>query len=365
MRRVNAPDGAAFHEIGFCKTAAPRCVSHAMSPSPITRRRLLRTLFCSSAALSLNIHPRRLEAQSAAKDALHLLALGDFGTTGKEQKAVAEAMRHYVKSQGIDTKALLLLGDNFYSKMEGGLKSERWRTGFEEMYPADVFPGPAYVVLGNHDYHDNAGGEKVQLGYAAHRPGTRWTLPAKWHRTDLGPAEEPLVTLIFLDSNLPEVSGKKDKKTGKPKASMTRQEAEEQQAWFERQLAGKRAPLTLVAAHHPLYTNGSHGDTEVLIDAWGGLLEKHGVHAYLCGHDHDMQHLEIEGLRTSHVLSGGGGARVRALKSDRPVPYGSPVHGFTHIEITPGSLLLRHIGTDGNQLHAFSKSADGRMTVLS
>mgnify|MGYP002146327950 CR=1 FL=1 len=32
------------------------------------------------------------------------------------------------------------------------LKSPRWKTGFEDMYPASVFPGPCPAVLGNHDY---------------------------------------------------------------------------------------------------------------------------------------------------------------------------------------------------------------------
>ncbi len=330
-----------------------------MPTSVLNRRRLLRTLFCSSAALSLNVRPTRLPAQTASADALHLLAIGDFGTTGKEQIAVAKAMRDYTKEQALKVDSLLLLGDNFYSKMPGGLESPRWKDGFENMYPASSFPGPAYVVLGNHDYHDNPGGEKVQLAYPAHRPGTRWTFPAKWHRADLGPVLSPLVTILFLDSNLPAVSGSKDR------PCLTAAEVKEQQAWFEQQLESPRADLTLVVAHHPLYSNGSHGDTPALIDAWGGLLEKHSVHAYFCGHDHDMQHLEIEGQRTTHVLSGGGGARIREMKSDRKVPYARPVNGFSHLEITPGKLLCRHIDSTGQQIHAFSKTATGMMTLES
>ncbi len=92
-------------------------------------------------------------------------------------------------------------------------------------------------------------------------------------------------------------------------------------------------------------------------------MEKNGVQAFFCGHDHDLQHLEIKGLRTSFVLSGGGGARVREMKSDRKVPYANPVYGFTHLEITPGQLRCRHIDTEGHQLHTFTKSAEGVMTV--
>lgn len=190
----------------------------------VSRRRMLQTLFCSSAALSLNISPRVVRAAGEG-GGLNLLAIGDFGSTSKEQKAVAAAMQAYAKEQGVTPDGLLLIGDNFYTKMEGGLESERWQSGFEQMYPASAFPGPAYVVLGNHDYHDNEGGEKVQLGYGAHRAGTRWTLPAKWYRKDLGPEGALLVTMLFLDSNFPTVSGGKDKKTGKEKASGSNQKS--------------------------------------------------------------------------------------------------------------------------------------------
>jgi tartrate-resistant acid phosphatase type 5 len=327
-----------------------------------SRRRVLRTLFCSSAALSLNVLPKSVAAEGA-KGSLNFLAIGDFGSTSKEQKAVSAAMQAYVKELAIVPDGLLLIGDNFYSKMEGGLQSERWESGFEQMYPASAFPGPAYAVLGNHDYHDNAGGEKMQLAYGAHKQGTRWTMPAKWYRKDLGPESAPLVTVLFVDSNLPAVSGAKDGKTGKPKASLTVAEEAEQQSWLEKQLLGPRAVLTLVVGHHPLYSNGSHGDTKPLIEAWGDLFEKHGVHAYLCGHDHDLQHLEIEGLKTSFVLSGGGGAKLRAMKSNREVPYANPVYGFTHLQISEGQMRFRHVGVDGKSLHAFTKSADGAVKL--
>jgi tartrate-resistant acid phosphatase type 5 len=328
----------------------------------LSRRRVLRTLFCSSAALSLNIASKVVQA-APTENGLNLLAIGDFGSTSKEQAAVAAAMQAYAKRLGMTPDGLLLIGDNFYSKMEGGLESVRWQTGFEDMYPAAAFPGPAYAVLGNHDYHDNAGGEKVQLAYGKHKPGTRWTLPAKWYRRDLGPEGAPLLTMLFLDTNLPAVSGAKDKKTGLAKPSLTAEEEAEQQAWLESQLASQRAELTLVVGHHPLYSNGSHGDTKPLIDAWGGLFERHGVQAYLCGHDHDLQHLEIDGLKTSFVLSGGGGAKVRAMKSERKVPFANPVYGFTHLEIREGTMRFRHVGVDGKQLHAFTKLRDGTMTV--
>lgn len=328
----------------------------------MSRRRALQTLFCSSAALALNLRGVRGESPTSS-DGLHLLAIGDFGTTGEFQEKVARSMQAFLDRTSIKTEGLLLLGDNFYSRVKEGftVESPRWKSGFEEMYPASRFPGPCWAVLGNHDYHDNPGGEQVQLEYAR-RAGTRWALPAKWYRFELGSAD-PLLTVIALDSNLPNVSGGKNKTTGEPRASLTAEETEQQMTWLRSELARPRGRFTLVIGHHPLYSNGSHGDTRGIIEAWGPLLQEHRVHAYLCGHDHDLQHLELEGLHTSFVISGGGGARTRALKSDRQVPFARDVYGFTHLQVTPAGMTFAHYGLDGELLHRLTKRPDGAVEI--
>ncbi len=333
-----------------------------MSSQLFSRRRAIQTLFCSSAALALNLRPGR--AVEVAPDALNVLMIGDFGTGGADQLKVAEGMRKFAAAKKLKTEGLLLLGDNFYGKTKDGLsiKSKRWRVEIEEMYPSSVFPGPMWPVFGNHDYHDNEGGEKVQLEYAG-QPGVRWKMPAKWYRFDLGPLNKPLVTFICLDSNLPTVSGGKDKKTGRPKNHLTEAEEAQQLQWLKAELATPRAPFTIVAAHHPLYSNGDHGDTKALLKQWEPLFQEHKVHAYLCGHDHDMQHLEMEGKFTTHLLSGGGGARTRKLESTREVPFGRDVHGFTHLQITPDALVFTHHGADGGVLHTVTKKQDGSYKV--
>ncbi len=324
------------------------------SPTLVSRRRLLKTVFCSSAALALNLRPQLLPAAEGGD--LHLLALGDFGSMESPQSAVASGMQNYVKQLKIKPEWLVLLGDNFYKPMPGGLKSERWKTGFEDMYPATVFPGPCPAILGNHDYHDNAGGEQVQLAYAK-QGGTRWTMPAKWHRQDLG----KLATFLFLDTNLRSLSGSGKNKDGTvvKKNCLTAEEEVAQWAWLQQQLAGPRASFTIVCGHHPVYSNGIHGDSKELVQKLAPMLQEAGVHLYLCGHDHDMQHLELEGLKTSFVLSGGGGARVRDLpNTKRKMPFGNPVYGFSHLQINAQRLVLRHLDANGKQLHAFEKQLD-------
>jgi hypothetical protein len=330
-----------------------------MNPTSLSRRRAIQTLFCSSAALALNVRPDRAVAE-IAKEGLHLLMLGDYGTGAADQIKVAGAMQKFVTSNGMKPDGLLLLGDNFYGPLKEGFKvdSPRWQKDIEDMYPRSAFPGPMWSVLGNHDYHDNAGGEKVQLAYTA-QPGVRWKMPGKWYRFELGPVGSPLVTFICLDTNLPAISGGLDKKTKSQRGSMTAEEEKAQLAWLEAELAKPRAPFTIVVGHHPLYSNGDHGDTKQLIAQWDPLFQKHKVHAYLCGHDHDLQHLELEGRFTTHLLSGGGGAKTRKLDGTHKVPFGQDVHGFTHLQVTAQALTFTHYSADGTALHSVTKLQDG------
>lgn len=316
-----------------------------------TRRRVLRTLFCSSALLGLNLKSRLFAADpvNVSSDS-HWLAIGDFGSQSPAQFAVAEGMKKYAAQLGRPPSGLLLLGDNFYKKMEGGLDSPRWRTGFEDMYPLKSFPNPCPAVLGNHDYNDNKDGQKTQLAYAR-IPGTRWTMPAKWYRQDY-----PLVTFLFIDTNVPTVTNE----------ALTANEAREQWQWLEAELQKSRAPWTVCVGHHPVYSNGKHGDTPALEKALAPLFQQYGVALYLCGHDHDLQHLELENLKTSFVISGGGGARVRegTVSEKERGPYSQPVYGFAHLQIGREQLVVRHFDANGKPLHAFRKLPDFSFVVI-
>lgn len=321
-------------------------------PIPMTRRRLLKTLFCSSIAMRINAAPPAPGSGPADASTLDLLAIGDFGTGDEAQRAVSRGMMAYAKTLPKPIDGLLLLGDNFYGPMKEGVKSPRWQTGFSDMYPGTVYPGPCWPILGNHDYHDNNGFE-IQPAYAASlNRKTRWTMPGKYYRLDL-PAVKPQVTLLMIDTNWESINRKihDDKSCWMPPAETTAQ-----MAWLEAELAKPRAPFTFVVGHHPIYSDGKHGDTTELVNELGPLLEKNGVHLYLCGHDHDLQHLELEKLRTSFAISGGGGARLYENTAPRPGSVVHEVFGFSHISFNNDHFLFRHIDPNGKVVHAFYKN---------
>lgn len=322
------------------------------------RRHFLLTLGFSAAALLAQGTLPRAWAQATRQNE-HLFLFGDWGAIDAEpQQHVSATMASYARQQRIQPAALVLLGDNFYGRLDEGIQSPRWETQFEQMYPKADFPGPCYALLGNHDYNvEPAGKAEAQLGYAMAHPGTRWTMPAKWYRFDF-PKVNPMVTFIMLDSNY--------QKPTLEKLSLTAEERSAQAEWLRAELAKPRtAPFLVVCGHHPLYSNA--GDSKALLTEWDGLFREHQVHAYFCGHIHDLEHLEFAGHPTSFVVSGGGGTTLRKTQDEKSTAkneFSQGIHGFTHLEMNPDQLIIRHLGVNGVQIHAFSKHRDGSVQAL-
>jgi len=152
-----------------------------------------------------------------------------------------------------------------------------------------------------------------------------------------------------------------------PNFTLTAEQHAEQLTWLEAELSKPlNTPFLVVMGHHPIYSDGPHGDHAILIRDWEPLLRKHNVHLYLAGHDHDLQHLEFASHPTSFFLSGGGGADLYNLKiqpSERG-PFAQKVYGFSHIEMTHDLLTLRHLNEQGQQIHAFTKRPDHSVQIL-
>lgn len=283
---------------------------------------------------------------------MHLLALADFGYGNKAQAAVAAGMATFARGLGAPLTGVLALGDNFYKT----LTPERFQTGFEAMYPASDFACPFHLVLGNHDYgpgYDSGQGAdkaQMQLDYAQANPASRWKLPAKWYALELPDPARPLVKIIFLDSNLTE-------------PVLTPQEKLDQQRFLEAELQkGTTAPWTWIAAHHPLFSDGPHGDNTTLIKRWGPCLADSEASLYLCGHDHTLQHLEVPAYRASFVVTGAGGAGLHDLH-DTGRGYTQKIFGFTHLHVTTEAVDVQYLDTEGRRLHAFRRDRQGRVEV--
>jgi len=297
---------------------------------------------------------RPADAAQATPREVNLLTMGDIGQVGPGQARVAAAMEKYVRGAGRSFDALFTAGDNFYVKFTG-VDDPKWRTMFEDMYNPSVLNFPFYAALGNHDYEEvTPGGVRkwqIEMDYAKAHPNSRWKLPAHCYRVDFpGGAEKPLVSVLVLDSYKDQVG---------------EQRWAEQLAWVKEQLDGPRKSRWIIAvAHHPLFSNGRHGDIGVMQRDFGPLFQKYGVDLYICGHDHDLQHLEMPGYNMSFLLVGGGGASTRPMQNDVRGPFSRATQGFADLSFTAARVVVRYIGVDGSVVHAFERTHGGKVKVL-
>ena len=108
-----------------------------------------------SAALALGSRTHLVRAEDVADGGRQFLLFGDFGVGGKDQAAVAKAMKDYVEALKFTPDGLFLVGDNFYGAFPEGLDSPRWKTGFEDMYPAATFPDTSCKIGAEFDSTGN------------------------------------------------------------------------------------------------------------------------------------------------------------------------------------------------------------------
>jgi hypothetical protein len=316
----------------------------------ISRRDAIRKTVCFSSALFAGNLVSRLNAQPQRPGGLHLLAVGDFGSANKEQVDVANQMSAYAQGLNTPLAAVLALGDNFYGKFT----MDRFKTGFEDMYSKKTLNCNFYACLGNHDY-EPVGEDKPpltkgdwELKYAAENPQSRWKLPAKWYVEELKDSSGPLVRMIFLDGNF----------------GITAEEKAAQKQFLEMELDRKTdAPWTWLVNHFPIFTSSAQReDDQVLIDLWGPLLKEHKISHFIAGHDHTLQHLEVDGYHTSFIISGGGGRALHKVKeTDRG--FARSQLGFNHLHVDREAVTTRFIDEKGNILHTFKRDLAGKVTM--
>jgi hypothetical protein len=262
-------------------------------------------------------------------------------------------MAKFAGSLGSPLAAVLALGDNFYRE----ITPRRFEDHFEKMYSESELNCPFYACIGNHDYgtalYDRQDGKlQMQLDYAKNNPQSRWKMPAKWYAVELPSAEAPLVKAIVLD-------GSYWPGALKPKEKLA------QERFLKAELEkGTRAPWTWVINHYPMFSEGSdRGDNKTLINRWGKLMRDYPVSLFIAGHDHTLQHLQVDGYAPSFIVSGAGGARLYDIRpSERGFAHNRCL-GFNHIHVTPERLDVQFINAEGEQLHAFARTPDGKVTV--
>jgi tartrate-resistant acid phosphatase type 5 len=252
------------------------------------------------------------------KPNVRVLAFGDFGDGSPRQERVAEAIRRLHDQNPFDLA--ITLGDNFYPAGVSGPSDPRWRD-FARLYePMRI---RFYPTLGNHDWL-LADSPAAEVLHSAQSP--YWRMPAARYTFVAGP-----IQFFAIDTNL-----------------VSRAQID----WLDRELARSTARWKVVYGHHPIFSYGAHGDEPLVRDNLLPVLRGR-AQIYLCGHDHDLQHLGPEG-GVHFVVAGGGGAQTRRISTGPRSLFAASKNGFAVIEGTRTALSVSLMGEDLKTLHRFT-----------
>jgi acid phosphatase len=249
---------------------------------------------------------------------LRFLVVGDWGTGGKEQRSVAQAMVATARDQGCDH--VISTGDNIYPKGVTSTNDPQWKRKFVDVYAGQGLTQPFHPTLGNHDYGFDP---DAQIAYSKVNP--QWQFPSRYYTKTLQGIDGTTVQLFSLDTQLVQ--------TGVKGA------AAEQSAWLDRELGRSTAQWKIVFGHHMLYSNGVYGNLKRMRETFEAIFVKHHVPLYLCGHDHDIQVLKpVEGVR--YVVSGGGGGHRDTSWGDNTLYAGTNM-GYVWIGVDRGGMHVQ------------------------
>jgi hypothetical protein len=201
-----------------------------------------------------------------AKGSLKFIVLGDFGTAGKGEYALAAEMAKFHES--FPAEMVITVGDNLY----GAERPQDFKTKFEDPYKplldADV---KFYGALGNHDARE-------QRSYKL------FNMEGKLYYSLKAPHEN--VRFFILDSTYP---------------------VPEQIAWLEKELQGSKEDWKIAVFHHPLYSSGGrHGSDLKLRETLEPLFIKYNVSVVFTGHDHFYERIKPQHGIVHFVVGSGG-----------------------------------------------------------
>jgi acid phosphatase len=279
---------------------------------------------------------------------LNFLVVGDWGRRGcVEQRAVACGLARAARRDG--SRFVLSTGDNFYDDGVQSVDDPHWRESFEYVYADAALDLPWYVALGNHDYNGNV---RAQLHYTAQ--SRRWYLPRRYYGLNVTIAPGVYAQLVVLDTTPLLPMYRAGGAEHKPETDG--EDANLQIRWLRHMLAPATSRWRLVMGHHPLYSGSPfHGGDGTLQRRVGPALRDYGVQAYFCGHEHDLQHLEVGGVQ--HVISGAG-SETRITGATDGTRFCASTLGFVSVTLTPEAMHLTYCAADAAPLYRASVPAN-------
>lgn len=282
-------------------------------------KNLFRIFIIASIAWQVQASENPIEIQiNNNNEKLGIIFLGDTGSITPDKDKVAKAIENFCTTEKCNMG--LLLGDNFYNFGVTDINDPQFKSKFEEPYKNLNFT--FYPVLGNHDVRGNW---QAQVDYISER----WQMPGRFYCLN-----SRLVNIIALDTNLYTHIW----------SLQNFMKFREQQAWIHKKLAENNAIWKIVYGHHPMYSNGLHGNTGTLILFVNPMLISNKADFYISGHDHDKELLEKNEVK--YIILGTG-SQLRPVEKGNDSIFANSSFGFGHLLLTEKFAVLKFVNENG------------------
>jgi len=253
--------------------------------------------------------------------------IGDFGSAGDiEMQWVADMVKSWNPEYVITT------GDNSYDSTPIDNNIGQFYSKFIFPYSGTYLPSSPdknrfWVSVGNHDYTDG-GGITAQKEYFP------YLVPNTYYDIVIGD-----VHFFMLDSDhFSSYSGA-------------------QKTWFDSVVTNSDSKWKIATFHHPPYTSGTHGPNS---DTRNWPFNENDFDLVFNGHNHNMEHLTIDGQLVHYCVQGAGGRSLYSFPLD-PTPATSvwqlSEYGACKVIVEQDNINVEFWSTDGsirNLEHSFS-----------
>tara|TARA_B100000809_G_scaffold266900_1_gene332720 strand:+ start:7941 stop:11600 length:3660 start_codon:yes stop_codon:yes gene_type:complete len=314
--------------------------------------------------------PSSTTVQDINAETTNIFLVGDAGQLedGTISKALTAMQENFAAADKNDV--LLFLGDNIYPKGLPSKKDDAYGSAKKALEAqieiAKKFPGKVSFIPGNHDWYNGLKGLKRQEEMVEKALGKNTFKPEKGCSIDKIKISDDIV-LLLVDSQwyisdwnkYPTINDNCDIKT-----------RELFLAEFRSEIKKARGKTTLVAMHHPMYSNGPHngqytfnqhmkpipvlGSLKNILRTTGGVsnadmsnwfyndLRKNIIAAsqqnsnviFLSGHEHSLQFIQTDNL--TQIISGSG-SKASGTKPQNKEQFGAGVKGYAILNIHKNS----------------------------
>lgn len=280
-------------------------------------------------------------------NAFNFIIVSDWGRNGiTDQQEVADQMAKTADSASVEFIATC--GDNFQINGVASDQDPLWMVNFENVYKGNSLHVDWYPVLGNHDYKGNT---QAEIDYS--KISRRWRMTDRNYTFSKKINDSISARFIFLDTP-PLIDEYRNNPEEYPDA--IKQNADKEIKWLKDVLANSKEQWKIVFGHHPVYSaSQKHGNTKEMISRVKPLLEQYNAQFYICGHDHDFQHLREKGRNVDYIVTGTG-SEIRPSSSNEMSLFSKSEPGFSVISLKADSLRICFVGKNGNIVYSFVKS---------